>query len=433
MKKLITFLLLTPLFTLAQNQNWVFGRNIRYTQPATFAFSSVNHNEGTSCLSNAAGQIMCYSEGVNAYDRNNNIMPNGAALLGNNTTTQSALIIQQPNVPNMLYLFCMGQSGGLLSYSIVDMTLNAGLGAVTGIKNVVLNAPITFRECMAAQPSCSEDTVWVVVKRWQNANFYAYPLTSLGIGLPVISSAGFAGGAAINDPIGAMSFHPDGNRLSVCYYGNNRVESYRFNKVTGQVTFIQNYTYNQPYDTEWAENFMYVFTNDGRVHQVNACTNVSTQVGATTQTLAALGTAFYADNGTIMISRGINNFLARIANPLNAGVACGFNQNFIATTTNPMFGLQNIAMPYSRPPVQPFTFTSSCGSASLSAVTRACFEPCIYSWTGSFGTAIGQNVTVSLPNGNHSVTLERICDCETTTRVQNVSVSGGILASVIGF
>jgi hypothetical protein len=52
---------------------------------------------------------------------------------------------------------------------------------------------------------------------------------------------------------------------------------------------------------------------------------------------------------------------------------------------------------------------------------------------GSFGVANGINAVVNLPNGIHNVTLERICDCETTTRVQSVVVSGGLLASIIGF
>jgi hypothetical protein len=33
----------------------------------------------------------------------------------------------------------------------------------------------------------------------------------------------------------------------------------------------------------------------------------------------------------------------------------------------------------------------------------------------------------------HSITLERICDCETTSIIQNINVTGNILASVIGF
>jgi hypothetical protein len=98
-----------------------------------------------------------------------------------------------------------------------------------------------------------------------------------------------------------------------------------------------------------------------------------------------------------------------------------------------MYGIQNRSMPFISPAMLPFTYTSSCGLAALNAIPRSCFEPCTYRWSGSFGVANGLNALVNLPNGIHNVTLSRICDCETTTRVQSVIVSGGLLASIIGF
>jgi hypothetical protein len=432
MQKLITLILLLPCLLQAQNQNWTFGRNIRLSPPSAFQFSSVNQIEGTSCLSNSAGTILAYSDGLNAYDRNNNIMPNGAMLTGSNSTTQSALIVQQPNTPNRLYLFTLGQMGTApLYYSIIDMTLNGGLGAVTAAKNVVLNAPFNMRESVSAVTTCSGDSVWIVTKRFQSTNFYAYPLTSAGLGAAVISSAGLNGGA--NGSQGTLAFHLDGNRFSVCYYGVNQIETYGFNKSTGVVTFQNNYAVNGVYDSKFAENLLYTFSNNGQVRQINVCTGTITLVGSTPQTVASLGCGWYADDGRIYISRGNNTDIARINNPLVAGVGCGFNPTFAIAPGNTMFGLQNISMPYFRPQMAAFTYTSSCAQANLNAVPRNCFEPCQYRWTGAFGVAVGLNVTVNLPNGNHSVTLERICDCETTSRVQTVVVSGGLLASIIGF
>ena len=98
-----------------------------------------------------------------------------------------------------------------------------------------------------------------------------------------------------------------------------------------------------------------------------------------------------------------------------------------------MFGLQNISMLYTRPTVSAFTWTASCGQVSLTANPRACFEPCQYRWSSLFGSAVGINAVLPLPNGNHNVTLERICDCETTSIMQTVNVSGGLLAAIIGF
>ena len=434
MQKLITLLLLWTNFVHCQNQTWTFGRNIKFAPPITTTTSTVNHNEGTSCLSDASGQIRAYSDGINVYNRNDLIMSNGAGLTGTNSTAQSALIVQQPNTPNILYIFTLGNSGLTpLYYSVIDMNLNSGLGEVTAEKNVVLNAAFNMRECLSAVTTCTEDTVWIVTKRWQSANFYAYPLTVSGVGAAVISSAGYAGGVSATDAIGTLSFHLDGNRLSVTYYGNGRVETYRFNKSTGAVQFIATYFVGGAYDSKWAENLLYIFPNGGQVIQVNVCTDASVVIGNTPEVVAAMGTAFYADDGRIYISRGIYSFLARINNPLVAGVGCGFVANAVTLPRNPMFGLQNISMPYVRSEMLPFTYSSSCAQANLNAVPRTCFEPCTYRWSGSFGSVIGLNAVVNLPNGNHLVTLERICDCETTSRVQNVTVSGGLLAAVLGF
>ncbi len=404
---------------------------MRLNTPSTFQFGSINTIEGSSCLSNAAGQILAYSEGLNAYDRNNNVMPNGALLFGGSSTAQSALIVQQPNTPNILYLFTLGQMGAPLYYSIIDMTLNAGLGEVTAAKNVGLNVAFNMREGLSAVTTCDQETTWVVTKRALSSNFYAYPLTSAGIGAAVISSAGLVG--AIIATQGTLSFHLDGNRFAVCYYGVNQVETYGFNKLTGVVTFQNNYAVNGVYDSKFAENILYTFSNNGVVRQINVCTGTIIQVGNTPQTVAALGSAWYLDDGRICISRGNNTDLARINNPLVVGVGCNFVFNAEIANGNTMFGLQNISMPYTRPPMLPFTYIASCGLAALNAIPRTCFEPCTYRWTGSFGSVVGLNVNVNLPNGNHLVTLERICDCETTSRIQNVTVSGGLLAAVLGF
>ena len=430
--KVFLVLFLLPLFCTAQNQNWTFGRNVRLNPPAAFQFGAINTIEGASCLSNAAGQILAYSDGLTAYDRNNNAMPNGNFLTGSNSTTQSALIVDQPNTPNILYLFTLGQMGlAPLAYSVIDMTLNGGLGAVTAVKNVALNAAFNMRESVSAVTTCGGDTTWIVTKRFQSTNFYAYPLTAGGLGPAIISSAGLNGGA--NGSQGTLGFHLDGNRFAVCYYGVNQIETYGFNKSTGVVTFQNNYTINGVYDSKFAENLLYTFSNNGAVRQINVCTGTITQVGSTPQTVASLGTGWYADDGRIYISRGNNTDIARINNPLTPGVGCNFVFNAAIANGNTMFGLQNISMPYTRPAMLPFTYTSSCAQANLNAVPRTCFEPCTYRWIGSFGVANGLNVTVNLPNGNHSVTLERICDCETTSRVQIVNVSGGILAGIIGF
>ena len=66
-------------------------------------------------------------------------IPNGFGSMGNSSSTQSALIVQKPGSNNIYYIFTTDASGGQngFQYSIVDMTLNGGLGDATTI-NVLL-------------------------------------------------------------------------------------------------------------------------------------------------------------------------------------------------------------------------------------------------------------------------------------------------------
>jgi hypothetical protein len=60
-------------------------------------------------------------------------MPNGTGLFGTASSTQGALIIPEPNNTNIYFIFtvpCCGSTTLPLCYSVVDMTLDEGLGDI---------------------------------------------------------------------------------------------------------------------------------------------------------------------------------------------------------------------------------------------------------------------------------------------------------------
>ena len=69
------------------------------------------------------------------------MMPNGGGLIGDISATQGAAIVQSYSNPNQYFLFTMTQTlGPSLYYSVIDMSLNAGLGdVVAGQKNILLD------------------------------------------------------------------------------------------------------------------------------------------------------------------------------------------------------------------------------------------------------------------------------------------------------
>ena len=71
-------------------------------------------------------------------------MPNGTGLLGDDSSTQSAVILKKPGSTYIYYLITVdgplaGGTGGL-RYSEVDMTLDGGLGDINTNKNIQIIA-----------------------------------------------------------------------------------------------------------------------------------------------------------------------------------------------------------------------------------------------------------------------------------------------------
>ena len=53
----------------------------------------INSGEGSSSISDSNGQLLFYTDGVTVWDKNNAVMQNGTGLMGNGSSTQSALIV----------------------------------------------------------------------------------------------------------------------------------------------------------------------------------------------------------------------------------------------------------------------------------------------------------------------------------------------------
>jgi len=191
------------LTSLAQGEanNWFFGNgaglvfnNLTGTVTASAAAAgTINTAEGCSSISDVNGNLLFYTDGRNVWDRNHQIMPNGnynngTGLLGDPSSTSSALIVPRPGNLYQFYIFTVdephhnnawaypnqgpanasgnsigsysegqgftvpGADDGFnngLNYSLVDLTLNAGNGDLDGNeKNVHL---ITY------DPNDSED------------------------------------------------------------------------------------------------------------------------------------------------------------------------------------------------------------------------------------------------------------------------------------
>ncbi|WP_420552876.1 T9SS type B sorting domain-containing protein [Tenacibaculum aiptasiae] len=217
-KVIITFFLLTSLITSAQKEAniWYFGRNagIDFSAGAPTALNNgqLNTFEGCSTISDKDGNLLFYSDGSTVWDRTHNIMPNGTNLLGNSSSTQSALIVPNPTINNIYYLFTVdAQESNMhgVNYSIVDMNLNGGNGDIT-TKNVPLVNTSIEKITAVIGKSC--DAIWVITA--DTTNFYAYEVTTAGVNTTPVQSS-LISPLALMLSRGYLKASPDGTKLAM--------------------------------------------------------------------------------------------------------------------------------------------------------------------------------------------------------------------------
>lgn len=344
--------------------NWFFGHNagLNFDTGSPVPISGpLNALEGVSTISDVNGNLLFSSDGISVFNRNNVQMPNGNNLWGNPSTTQSGVIVPNPANANQYYVFTAAAMAGIhgVCYSIVDMTLDGGLGDVL-VKNIQLLTPAA--EKITAIKNCNGTDFWMICHEWNSDAFYTYPITLLGIGTPVISHVGSVYQGNTLGTIGYLKSSPNGKRLAsaIDWIPNNNVELFDFNTATGVISNPIYLPSNgaaygvafSPDNTKLYIGFEYM--NPGLVQYDLTTTPISTHSMNLTYIHCALqlapdGKIYFTVLGLVISI----NYLGVINNPNSAGAACNYNlngvPNLIGSTT---FGLPNfpdnfLAKPFS--------------------------------------------------------------------------------------
>lgn len=207
-----------------ENNIWCYadglGIDFNFTPPDTFT-SSMFTNEGCITVCNNQGALLFYSAGHTIWDKNGNAMPNGSGLLGNGpvysngpqgSSHQGTIVVQSPVNSNVYFSFClsaMEEPTDKLWYSVIDLTLNNGLGdVVVGQKNIELYSGV--QEEIGCIPSADCEGYWVVIRDKDpqtqlSHNFVSFKVDANGVNTtPVLSPTG--------NIAGTLKFGPD-NRL----------------------------------------------------------------------------------------------------------------------------------------------------------------------------------------------------------------------------
>lgn len=272
--------------------NWFFGYHAGLSfasgSPTPLAGGAITTAEGVASISDHDGNLLFYTDGQTIWNRMHAEMENGTGLTGHVSSTQSGVIVPVPGSDHEYFVFATGaeENSGGASYSIVDMTLAGGLGAVTSVKNVELVAH-TSEKLVAAR---HHDGVnyWIITHDIDSNCFRTWLATADGVDVasPVVSCTGvFLADAFWSSP-GQMKLNRSGRTLAAAYVSlrdgapgavsnMGAVELYDFNDETGEVTNAHSTIWgNQPYGVEFspAGTRLYAtFSPPVALYQVDLC------------------------------------------------------------------------------------------------------------------------------------------------------------------
>jgi len=221
---------------------WYFGEKVglRFNNSGvpTVERGELDTLEGCASISDEFGNLLFYSDGSTVWSRNHNPMPNGTGLLGDESSTQSAIIIPNPTDPNIYYLFTVGSTVVPTGYHYytVDMSLNSGFGDVVGgaVNLTDGHGGSEWSEKITAVQGGTCNTFWVI--SLVSDLYYSYKVDENGVDpAPVISQVDFRSQTSR----GYLKVSPDGTKLAAAHQGADRqyhgLYLYSFNNTTGEV------------------------------------------------------------------------------------------------------------------------------------------------------------------------------------------------------
>ena len=383
LKTPISFLLLFLLsqsvaFAQREYNIWHFGLgagiDFNSGSPVVINNGKTNTREGVATFSDpTTGKLLFYTDGSTVWDASHTVMPNGGGLRGDGSSTQSGVIIPNPDVytggPNkdIYYLFTTSSNiNGFqgVRYNIVDMSLpgnGSSLGDVTSKNNLLLT---NNTERIGSVKHSNGNDFWIVTLERNTNKYYAYEVTKNGVNTtPVVSQAGFTM-SLVTDIVGYLKFSTSGQKMATVFSGSGQIQVFNFDNTTGKVSPNNIITLNNlpsAYGVEFAADGEILYasqvSNSGRVWQYDLRSNNETTINNNRILLHStsnqgLGAIQKAPDRKIYIASeiGFNNaggFLDVINNPDAFGLAANYQAKALNFNGNRvLIGLPNfIASP----------------------------------------------------------------------------------------
>ncbi len=344
----IFFICYSVSFSQKEMSIWYFGNgaglDFRNNTIAALTDGALNTIEGCATISDSSGNLLFYTDGVNVWNKEHNVMPNGHSLHGHASATQSAIIVRQPGDSVIYYVFTVDHEGSSerygIQYSVVDVTLDNNLGDVT-TKNVPLFSP-SSEKVMAVRHQNNRD-VWVVTHDWGNTIFRTYLLTDAGVSSqPVLSQVGRSVSGSRLNAIGYLKASHDGSRLVFLMYATSTIQLFDFDIYAGRVSnaiSLQDDEYDNLYGAEFSpdNNLLYIsrFSLPNCLYQFNLNAGDTNEIKNSRVVIDnslpsyGIGALQLGPDKKIYASVYGSQYVGVVNNPNGRGTACRFRKQGI--------------------------------------------------------------------------------------------------------
>ena len=322
--------------------NWYFGTHAGITflpdgnNPSVLYSSMMETFEGCSTISDSSGNLLFYTNGVTVWNKSHQIMPNGQGLYGSNSASQSSLVVPVPGNPNIFCLFtvaCEETPSAGMCYSIVDMSLQGGLGDIT-TKNVQLMTSAT--EKITAVKHSNNRDIWILAHEWNNDAYYIYKISPAG--LDVNPKIIHIGSVITGDPwnkIGYMKVSSNGKKLAIVMYRMGVINIFDFNNTTGDLTnplILNNNDYYGAYGIEFSPDCSKLYLSNhgaGKLFQLNLKAGSANDIVNSASLISNnsqynFGALQLGPDSKIYQSKYMYSYLGVINNPDSLGSKCNY-------------------------------------------------------------------------------------------------------------
>jgi PKD repeat protein len=412
---LLTLILaLAPVAAMAQLEHaiWYFGNraglDFRGGAPVATTNGFDYQWEGTSTICDRwTGQLLFHTDGDTVWNRQGQIMPNGTGLGGHLSSTQSALIVPFPEDTTRYYIISTDAGeyyGGesAVSWSIVDMKLDGGLGAVTQRK-VRLFAPVA--EKVAAVKHCNGRGYWIILHELRTDRFITYYLSKNGFEGPRFTSIGSTHGIALESGIGGMKFSQKGDRLAAALFSTGVVDLFDFDRKTGTLSNAISATGNPfAYDVCFSpdgtklyltgEQARYLVQFDATARDAATLEASRTEIFRSTHRWPAfehIGGVQAGPDGRLYVVVRNEQQMSVITQPNRAGALCGYQHRTVLLgdhygilgLPNFIYGVYDTTLETCRPPRARFSSTSRtiCAGETVTFSDESYDNPLAWHWS----------------------------------------------------